>query len=361
MANVNHNFFFGEQFLVTPKYRLLRHLLLIAAIVMFTFWEIKDIYQEGSRWFPVAKSSIICLIVIYLNIYILAPQLLLKLRWYWVYLLTTLHIALIVYFIEIELNNAVYLSYTYKIMELYGKIEINPLLQVFTSIFSLVILMLSSSAIVLYRKWAIHDTHINDLEKLVIQSELEQLKKQVNPQFMIRMLEKANTVSLHGNSKEASALLLQLGNVLRYQLYDSVREFVLLSSDIRFLTELLTLEQKCRDDFSFTVEAEDNLHGYLIPPLLFLPFLENVITVNPEVPFISLHFQMDDEALVFECKSSGVTCDNPEVVFEAIFRRLTLLYENSYSLKVIYENNMQIIRLCISQMGKHSISIISSP
>jgi len=344
----NLSVFFGERFLTSPQYRLLWHLLLMLVIVLLSFWEIKDIYQEGSRWFPVAKSSIICLSVIYFNMYVLAPQFLLKRRWYWVYGLIVLYIALLVYFVEIWLNNAVYLRHTTKIMELYGRIEINPLLQVFTSVFTLVVLMFSSSAVVLFHKWAIDDARVNDMEKNAMQSEIEQLKKQVNPQFLIRLLDKANMTSQQGHREEASSILLRLGNVLRYQLYDSTREYVLLNSDIRFLTEMLSLEQKSRDDFSFTVESDENLQNCLIPPLLFLPFVEHVFSANRDVTFINLHFRMDDNKLVFECQSSvNISEENPETGFDAIRRRLTLLYGNGYSLKIKNENDRQVIRLQI--------------
>jgi LytS/YehU family sensor histidine kinase len=315
------------------------------AIVLFSYWEIKDVYHVSSRWFPVAKTSITCLVVIYFNMYVLAPQFLIKRRWYWVYLLTTLYVAVLVYFIEMWLNDAVYLRHTTKIMELYGRIDINPLLQVFTSVFTLVILMFSSSAVVLFRKWAIDDARVHDLEKNAMQSELEQLKKQVNPQFLIRLLDKANATSQQGNREEASAILLRLGNILRYQLYDCTREFVLLNSDIRFLTELLSLEQKCRNDFSFTVESDDNLHNCLIPPLLFLPFVEHVFAANINVSFINLHFRMDDDTLVFECKSPCFSKKTHETEFDAIRRRLSLLYGNGYSLKVVNENKMLVVRL----------------
>lgn len=352
MAGSKHNNFFGERFLVASEYRLLRHLLLVVTIVLFTFWEMKDIYLEGSRWFPVVKSSVISLLVIYLNMYILVPHFLLKRRWYGVYLLTVFYVILLVSFAEIRLNDAVYLKYTPKIRELYGKVEINPLLQILTSVFSLVVLMISSSAVVLFRKWANHDVRVHDLEKAAIQVELEQLKKQVNPQFLIRMLDKAE----QENSEDASAILLSLGNILRYQLYDSTREFVLLSADIHFLTEFLTLEQRSRNNFSFTVYSDGNLYNYLVPPLLFLPFVEYVISGNTEISFIHLHFQVDNDTLTFECRYPGITRDNPKVLFDNICRRLTLLYGNSYLLDAKNENDRQVIRLCIPHQKNHSVS-----
>lgn len=341
---------FWERLLTAPEYRLLRHLLLVATIVLVAFWEIKDIYMEGSRWFPVVTSSVITLLVIYLNIYVLEPQFLVKRRWYWVYLLTVLYVALLVYLVEIRLNDIVYIEYTSKIRELYGKIDINPLLQVFTSIFSLVILMISSSVIVLFRKWAMHDARVNDLEKAMTQMELEQLKKQVNPQFLVRMLDRVNTLSVQNNSEKAAAILLQLGNVLRYQLYDSARKHVLLGSDVRFLTEILSLEQTCRNDFSFTVESDGNLQNYLIPPMLFLPVVEQVVSTNKDVSFINLDFKKDDDTLVFECQSSGITGKTTETEyggFDNVCHRLSILYKNAYSFKIKNVNGSQIISIHI--------------
>jgi len=105
MSDVKHYNLFRERFLVAPQYRLWRHFLLAAVILLATFWEMKDIYMEGSRWFPVLKSSVICLLVIYFNIYILAPYFLVKRRWYWVYLLTVLYVAMMVFFAENWFNN----------------------------------------------------------------------------------------------------------------------------------------------------------------------------------------------------------------------------------------------------------------
>jgi LytS/YehU family sensor histidine kinase len=279
-----------------------------------------------------------------------------KRRWIGVYLLTTLYVALSVFLVETWLNDAVYLIYTSKIRELYGKIDINPLLQIFTSVFSLVILMFSSSAVVLFRRWTIHDARVHDLERMAMQSELERLKKQVNPQFLIRLLDKSNAMSLKGNRLEAAAILLELGNILRYQLYDSGRQMVLLGSEIRFLTTILSLEQKCRTGFSFTVESDRSLNNLLIPPLLFLPFIEKIFSTNEEAPFVSLRFLFKNDALVFECQSDVSTPCYADTELDAIRHRLTLLYETDYSLNISNEHSTQIICLNILNLTKHITS-----
>ena len=329
--------------------KLLLHLLLIVAVALFTYWEMSDIYQKGSRWFPVMKTSVIYLSVVYLNVYLLAPLFLLRRRWYVVYLLAVVYVVLLVYFIEIRLDDVFYLQYTSKVLLLFGRIEINPLLQVFTSVISYILLMVSSSAIILFREWARQDNHVHDLEKTAMLMEMEQLKKQVNPLFLIRMLDHANELSVLGNRKEASILLLKLGVILRYQLYDSVRKEVLLSSEIQFLTEILSLEQQFRAGFSFTVESDGNIQNHLIPPLLFLPVVEYFMTDNRR--FIGLCFKVEDSDLFFECHSPQNT--NDEILesgeFAGLCRRLTLLYGTCFSIEKRNEDGVEVIRLFLPQ------------
>jgi len=332
--------------------KLLLHLLLILVVALFTYWEMSDIYQKGSRWFPVIKTSTIYLSVVYLNVYLLAPQFLLKRRWYWVYMLAVLYVVLFVYFIEIRLDDVFYLQYTSKILLLFGRIEINPLLQVFTSIISYVLLMVSSSVILLFREWARQDNRVHDLEKKAALLELTQLKKQVNPQFLIRMLDHAHELSTQGHRYEASALLLKLGAILRYQLYDSARKEVLLSSDIQFLTDILSLEQQFRSGFSFTIKSEGYIQNYLIPPLLFLPVVEHFISDNRR--FIGLYFRVADEGLFFECNSSlhdtmvnGILVEDGD--FADLDRRLMLLYGTDYALETKNESDRYVIRLLLPQ------------
>ena len=185
--NTKADNFFGEQFLIDPKYRIARHLVFSVGVILLSYWEMKDIYLEGSRWFPVVQSSVMTLLVVYLNINVLAPQFLLK-RWYGVYLLTVAYAILLVYFVEMLTADMVYLKYNPKIRELYGKVDINPVFQALTSATSLGILMISSSAVVMFRKWMTRESHLNALEKAAVQEELKQMKIQMNPQFLIQLL-----------------------------------------------------------------------------------------------------------------------------------------------------------------------------
>ncbi|MEJ0102280.1 MAG: histidine kinase [Bacteroidota bacterium] len=53
--------------------------------------------------------------------------------------------------------------------------------------------------------------------------------------------------------EKASQVLMKLSDLLRYQLYDSARNKVLLTADIHFLTDFLNLEKIRRDNFEFSI------------------------------------------------------------------------------------------------------------
>ena len=71
--------------------------------------------------------------------------------------------------------------------------------------------------------------------------------------------------------------------MLQYQFNDSTQDRVLLSADIAFLTDFLALEKVRRDDFEYTVAIEGNIEKTEVPPLLFIPFVENAVKHNQDV------------------------------------------------------------------------------
>ena len=86
------------------------------------------------------------------------------------------------------------------------------------------------------------------------------------------MLNNAN-VLIEDDPKKASQVLMKLSDLLRYQLYDSSRDNVLLTSEIHFLEDFLNLEKVRRDNFNFLISKEGELSGEQVPPLLFISFI----------------------------------------------------------------------------------------
>lgn len=202
------------------------------------------------------------------------------------------------------------------------------------------------SSVVLLRYWIIHSQQMDKFEQAKIKSELEHLKSQINPNFLFNTIDRANILS-RKKPEQASEVLIKLGKLLRYQLYDSTREKVLLSSVVSFIRDFLHLEKMRRNRFDYSVTEEGNIQNILIPPLLFIPFVEYAITAIPNnsvSTFLSVSFRIDENLLKFNCsyspKDSTLITQNEISGLENVKRRLDLLYGSRYELAVKDEDTV---------------------
>eukprot|EP01132_Coremiostelium_polycephalum_P022109 gene22109-26237_t len=188
-----------------------------------------------------------------------------------------------------------------------GPVVKNEYLEDFISVVILLsILCAATMAIRLFQRWVKDGYRLTQLENIRMQTELDLLKSQVNPHFLFNMLNNSQ-VLIQTNPEKASEILIKLSDLLRYQLYDSSREKVLLRADIRFLAQLLTLEKVRRDYFDFNIEQEGTSRQLLIAPLLFVPFVENAVKHNIESvkgAFVELSFKLHEDVLIFKCRNS---------------------------------------------------------
>jgi ligand-binding sensor domain-containing protein len=169
----------------------------------------------------------------------------------------------------------------------------------------------------------------------------EQLKNQINPHFLFNTLNNAHVLTRKDPLK-AAQVLIKLSDLLKYQLYDSAGNRVVLSADIQFIKDFLDLEKIRRDQFEYSVVHEGNLSNILIAPLLFIIFVENAVKHNMDaekVSFVHLRFWIEDEHLCFNCTNSKpAKAQHTEVGglgLANVKRRLELLYPEQHSLSVV--------------------------
>jgi LytS/YehU family sensor histidine kinase len=206
----------------------------------------------------------------------------------------------------------------------------------------------------LLQQWMRDTNRIHELEKATIESELEQLKKQVNPHFLFNTLNNVNVLT-QTDPERASQVLTRLSDLIRFQLYDSVKEQIFLNSDIHFLTDYLNLEKIRRDNFEFSISTKGDIANQLIPPLLFIPFVENAVKYSLDSEnksYIYLSFEVERSILYFVCinskpgkkimpqKSGGLGLAN-------VKRRLELIYNEKYTLDIKEDENTYQVNLCL--------------
>ena len=328
-------------FLLNPRFKVLRHVVLQLLIIALTANISLDgdaaLHRDTAHLLSWFSYYLLINSVIYFNLYILTPRYLEKGK-YQKYLSG---VAGLILFALLGITVLQAIFYNFKgIKELSATYLV--LLNLLSSTLSMGLMIVGTSTILLLRHWIDYNLRISELESTTLQSELKHLKRQINPHFLFNMLNNAN-VLIKKNPEEASQLLFKLEDLLRYQINDSSKERVALSSDIHFLNDFLNLEKIRRDKFQYTISKEGDIDNVSLPPLLFIPFVENAVKHNPDsehASYVSLSFKVWKNEVAFQCVNSKPTQQaedsKPQVGglgLKNIMRRLELLYPGKHTLK----------------------------
>lgn len=201
------------------------------------------------------------------------------------------------------------------------------------------ILLGAVTGMIVFKKWISVSNRMNEIRQMHVRSELEQLKSQINPHFLFNTLNNLMVLTKTDPGK-ASQALLELSDLMRYLLYDGAHEEILLSKDLEFIRNLLSLEQIRKNNFEYKIVSDQNISHIKLPPFLFIPFVENAIKHGVSAEghsFLKLHFAVRENKLYFTAENS-----KPEIKsglrgglgLKNIRRRLDLLYPESHSLKI---------------------------
>lgn len=269
--------------------------------------------------------------VTYTNMYLLVPRLLLKGK---VSRYLTLTVSLIFFFI-----------FSLGMLQSGGE---NPeagspapaLIGLVASIAAFSLFVLGLTALQLFKYQLENKQRISRLESATMAVELANLQHQINPHFLFNMLNNANIMA--GEDVDRSAdMLSKLNELLRYQVANGSKKSVNLRDDIAFFRDYLALEKIRRDRFDYTIKVEGNV-DIDVPPLLFIPFIENAVKHNPENDsFVSIVFRADAHRLYFSCTNpkagSPTVRKDGGIGLANVKRRLDLLFGEKYTLQLLDE------------------------
>lgn len=335
-------------FLVEKRFRIPRHLVIWTYLICTEILchHGAHVYSGNIDEYRLIGKIAMFMAMVYLNMYVLVPKFLYKDHYfsYLVCIIITIVGSLLLFEIIFDF--------------LYGQYKL-PDSETFTLLQSLDVVnmvgvgVLSSTSIKLLQKWKLDATRMYELEKSALQVELRELKNQINPHFLFNMLNNVNVLTLK-NPQKASTVVLKLSEFLRYQLYETSRHMVPLSSEMSFLEDFFELEKIRRDDFHYSIcnQIPQDLMSTLLPPNLFLIFVENAVkhSSDPDgLSSVNLQFSLKNQRLEFKCVNSkpkdpaygstnGLGLTN-------VTRRLSLIYGNQYSLDIDDQPDSFIIHL----------------
>ena len=188
-----------------------------------------------------------------------------------------------------------------------------------------------------------------------VETELSFLKSQLNPHFLFNTLNNVYALALK-RAEETPESVLKLSSILRYLLYESnsalvpfekEKEVMLAYADL----ELLRLKDRNRLHFSITADR-----NYDIPPLLWLPVMENIFKHGTRIisKEVFADYQYDITEGVLKIKASNycrheVAGDETKkgIGLSNLQKRLKLLYPGKHSLHTAYADHTFTTELTI--------------
>lgn len=271
-------------------------------------------------------------IIFLINNYILAPFLLLRQRYMW-YIATLLGLVIAVFGNEeifVLSNHIGQLSLTE--LQLYWKMLVG------------VLIAGANSMIKLYYRALYSSQRMALLEKEAVESQMEYLKHQINPHFLMNTLNNIHAM-IDFDSEMAKKSVVELSHLLRHVLYDSSEEHTTLDKEVEFIDSYIKL---MRIRFIDEVNIEFNKPDIVLcrkiklPPLLLIVLVENAFKHGisyDENSYIKIDIiAFDDELTCIVTNSRhGASNSNTEhsgIGLNNVTRRLEMLFGHRYSLTI---------------------------
>ena len=199
-----------------------------------------------------------------------------------------------------------------------------------------------------------------ELERDKIASQLELLKSQINPHFLFNSLNNID-VLIQEEPQKASEYLIKLTEILRFMLYESNTDRILLVEEIDYIKKYIDLQKiRTSNDNFVKFEIFGNASEKNIAPMIFIHFIENAFkySTNKKIEnAINIRFDISEKKVSFICKNHTKTLNdmNPDkngLGTKLIKQKLDLLYKKDYVLNVKEKDNWYIINLEI-QLDDH--------
>jgi LytS/YehU family sensor histidine kinase len=193
-----------------------------------------------------------------------------------------------------------------------------------------------------------------------VEAELKLLQSQVNPHFLFNTLNNIYAQNLI-HQEEASDMILQLADLMRYQIKSAKKNDVNIHDEVEFLENYIALEKKRLTDKTqvhFSFEKQDDT-PLSIPPMLFIPFVENAFKYGIGTEggnFIKIHLAVKTHEILFEIENSIPTrkqsVKSTKMGLDNIKKRLDLLFPDKYKLDIKTEIQVYSVHLNIRHIRK---------
>jgi len=289
--------------------------------------------------------------VFYLNYLILVPQLYLSKHLFPYLLVVTL--ILILTFLSIRLlfshphyginsSSLVDLKNTAGITNLRTKNAIPSLAGGIGAIVILLILSIGTTIRVTQSLY-LNEEKRKEIQNEKLSAELLFLKSQINPHFFFNTLNSIYYLA-HIKSDQSPIAILKLSEIMRYIIYEAVKDKVPLSKEIDYIQNYIDLQRlRLNDNVAIEFVAHLGSNQNQIGPMLLIPFVENAFKHGIDYTqhtIVSISAIMEEENTLHFCvknpniQQNRVNLVSSGVGLQNVKKRLELLYPSNFRLSI---------------------------
>ena len=358
------NSFLCNDFIFSPRYRVLRHMIYWSfhTMIWAAFWVVMEAPGSYGRqlfnqvlWVPVF------ILFSYPLVYGAIPHLLLKGK-VSLFFLVVLAWGTVGLYIDPWFRSYIYIP----IQEAMGLDFILPrgplafcYLCMTTAAASPMILKFFKLCTIKQREWI-------RAQQETITAELQLLKAQVHPHFLFNTLNNLYYCSIN-NSPKTPDLILKLSSLLSYMLYDCKAEEVRLEKEIENIKNYIDLEKdRHGNKIEISWSVDGDIKDKFISPLLMLPFLENAFKLSAsnqiEKPWLSVDISVKSNILrckIANSKNEFAPYKENGIGITNVKKRLEFICPGEYELKLNDEGNFFVVSLLL-KMVRHAPANIES-
>lgn len=232
-----------------------------------------------------------------------------------------------------------------------GKETVHPPFRLFhllNYLYSSILIVGFSLGMGVLEKLRLNEKEKKELEKEKLHSELAFLKNQVSPHFFFNTLNNIYSL-IDTDTDQAKETVHKLSSLMRYLLYDTVLERAELKDEIRFMQNYIDLMKlRVSDKVELKVDFPGSIPVLQIPPLLFVPVIENAFKHGisyREPSFIHIALSVQGKKVLFSVRNSIRKSSNAEVEghsgigLENVRKRVNLLFPGSHTLDIREEGD----------------------
>lgn len=194
------------------------------------------------------------------------------------------------------------------------------------------------------------------LQKRNHEMEMALVKAQLDPHFLFNTINNIDVLILK-DANEASDYLNKLSDIMRFMLFETKTEEILLTKELEYIEKYIALQKIRTANTSYVnYEVTGKINGQTIAPMVFIPFIENafkhtnnkklVNAIKVQIEIAKAHIKMVCTNKIDPNRTTKVESNG--LGNQLIQKRLRLIYPERHQLQVNNENNQYSVALTIN-------------